>query len=319
MPLTLEQAKKLSQDKLTDYVIDEFRKSALLDRLPFDNTVKPQGGTTLAYVYNRVTTLPTAAPRAINTEYTPQETATTPYTVNLKVFGGSFQLDRVIIEDERQVVDHVQFQLAQKIQATRALFHDMFINGDSGTQANQFDGIDKAIAGSSTEIIPSAAIDLSSSANIDTNWKVFLDTLRKMRSKLSASPTLYLMNTDMFAVFQSVMDRAGINLASKENYGDEVMQWGGSLVMALGDKPGTSNPIIATDASTNAGETSIYAVNLALDGVHGVSPSGSAIVNQYLPDMTAPGAVKTGEVEMVAAVAVKATRAAGVLRKVKVA
>lgn len=44
MPLTLEQAKKLSQDKLTDYVIDEFRKSALLDRLPFDNTVKPQGG-----------------------------------------------------------------------------------------------------------------------------------------------------------------------------------------------------------------------------------------------------------------------------------
>lgn len=319
MPLTLEQAKKLSQDKLTDYVIDEFRKSALLDRLPFDNTVKPQGGTTLAYVYNRVTTLPTAAPRAINTEYTPQETATTPYTVNLKVFGGSFQLDRVIIEDERQVVDHVQFQLAQKIQATRALFHDMFINGDSGTQANQFDGIDKAIAGSSTEITPSAAIDLSSSANIDTNWKVFLDTLRKMRSKLSASPTLYLMNTDMFAVFQSVMDRAGINLASKENYGDEVMQWGGSLVMALGDKPGTSNPIIATDASTNAGETSIYAVNLALDGVHGVSPSGSAIVNQYLPDMTAPGAVKTGEVEMVAAVAVKATRAAGVLRKVKIA
>lgn len=319
MPLTLEQAKKLSQDKLTDYVIDEFRKSALLDRLTFDNTVKPQGGNTLAYVYNRVTTLPTAAPRAINTEYTPQETATTPYTVNLKVFGGSFQLDRVIIEDERQVVDHVQFQLAQKIQATRALFHDMFINGDSGTQVNQFDGIDKAIAGSSTEITPSAAIDLSSSANIDTNWKVFLDTLRKMRSKLSASPTLYLMNTDMFAVFQSVMDRAGINLASKENYGDEVMQWGGSLVMALGDKPGTSNPIIATDASTSEGETSIYAVNLALDGVHGVSPSGSAIVNQYLPDMTAPGAVKTGEVEMVAAVAVKATRAAGVLRKVKIA
>lgn len=320
MPLTLEQAKKLSQDKLTGYVIDEFRKSALLDRLPFDNTVKPQGGTTLAYVYSRVTTLPTAAPRAINTEYTPQETATTPFTVNLKVFGGSFQLDRVIIEDERQVVDHVQFQLAQKVQATRALFHDMFVNGDSGTQANQFDGIDKAISGTSTEIMPTAAIDLSSSANIDTNWKVFLDTLRKMRSKLSASPTLYLMNNDMFAVFQSVMDRAGINLSSKENYGDEVAQWGGSLVMAMGDKPGTSNPIIGTaESGDTAGETSIYAVNLALDGVHGVSPSGSAIVNQYLPDMTAPGAVKTGEVEMVAAVAVKATRAAGVLRKVKIA
>jgi hypothetical protein len=34
--------------------------------------------------------------------------------------------------------------------------------------------------------------------------------------------------------------------------------------------------------------------------------------------MTAPGAVKKGEVEMVAAIAIKATKSAGVLRKIKV-
>lgn len=316
MALTLAQAKALSQDKLTNFVIDEFQKSALLDSLPFDNTVKPQGGTTLAYVYNRVTTLPTAAVRAINSEYTPQETVTTPYTVNLKVLGGSFQLDRVIIQDETQVVDHVQFQLAQKIQATVALFHDLLINGDSGVQANEFDGLEKALTGSSTEQIPSAAINLSTSTNIDNNWKILLDSLRKMRARLDGAPTVFLMNADMYAVFQSVMDRAGINLASKTNYGDEVSQWGSSLVMSLGDKPGTANPIIPIGAT---GETSIYAVRLALDGVHGVSPSGGKLVNTYLPNLTAPGAVKTGEVEMVAAMALKATRAAGVLRKVKLA
>lgn len=315
MAITLAEAKALSQDKLTQDVIDEFRKSALLDMLPFDNTVKPQGGSTLAYVYNRVTTLPTAAVRAINAEYTAQEAKTTAYTVNLKVFGGAFDLDRVIINDEKQVVDHVQFQLQQKIKATRALFHDLFINGDSGATAEEFDGINKALTGSSTEITPSAAIALATSANIDSNWKVFLDSLRKMRAALDGAPTLYLMNGDMFAVFQSVMDRAGINLASKQNYGDEVVQWGSSLVMSLGDKPGTSNPIIAT----TAGETSIYAARLALDGVHGVSPSGGAMISQYLPDMTAPGAVKKGEVEMVAAMALKATRSAGVLRKIKIA
>ena len=114
MPITLSQAQQLSQSKLTNYVIDEFRKSALLDQIPFDNTVKPQGGKTMAYVYNRVTTLPTAASRAINSEYTAQEAATTQKTVNLKVFGGSFQVDRVIAADEQQVVDHVQFQLQQK-------------------------------------------------------------------------------------------------------------------------------------------------------------------------------------------------------------
>ena len=65
MPITLAQAKELSQDKLTQYVIDEFRRSPLINALTFDNTVKPQGGNTLAYVYNRITTQPSAEGRAI--------------------------------------------------------------------------------------------------------------------------------------------------------------------------------------------------------------------------------------------------------------
>jgi len=316
MPITLEQAQQLSQSKLTSFVIDEFRKSALLDKLPFDNTAKPQGGETLSYVYNRVTTLPTAAGRTLNAEYEAQQAETTRQVVDLKIFGGSFQVDRVIAEHERQVTDHVQFQVQQKTNATIALFHDQFINGDSSLgDGSAFDGIDKAITGSTTELLPAANIDLSGSAAIDTNWKVFLDSLRRLRARMDGTPTLYLMNQDMFAIFQSVMDRAGINLASKENYGFEVMQWGPSLVMPLGDKPGTSNAIIETDGD---GLTSIYAARLSLDGVHGVSPDGTSIVKSYLPNMASPGAVKLGEVEMVAAVALKASRSAAVLRKLKV-
>lgn len=321
MALTLSDARNLSQSKLTNFVIDEFRKSALLDQLPFDNTVKAQGGKTMAYVYNRVTTLPTAATRALNTEYTAQEAKTTQYTANLAVFGGSFSIDRVLQADENQVLDLVQFELEQKTKAAIALFHDLFINGDVSSNANAFDGLNKALTDSNTEIDPTTAIDLSSSANIDTNWKPFLDTLRKLRAKMDGAPTLYLMNNDMFGIFQSVMDRAGINLASKNDYGNEVLQWGGSTVMALGDKPGSSTPIIATSAvsSGTGGTTDIYAVRLGLDAVHGVSPEGSKLVNTYLPDFTKPGAVKTGEVEMVAAMVLKATRAAAVLRNIKIA
>jgi hypothetical protein len=316
MALTLAQAQQLSQSKLTSYVIDEFRKSALLDMMVFDNTITPQGES-LAYVYNRVTTLPTAAARAINSEYVPQEAATTQQTVNLKVFGGSFQIDRVIAAHQKGVVDHVQFQLQQKTGATIALYHDQFINGDSGVGAGTtFDGLEKAITGSTTELIPGSNIVLSSSANIDSNWKVFLDFLRSLRARMDKAPTVYLMNADMFAVFQSVMDRAGINLTSKANYGFETVQWGPSLVMAMGDKPGTSNPIIETDGD---GLTSIFAVRIGLDGVHTVTPDGTALVETYLPNLKAPGAVKTGEVEMIAAMALKATKSAAVLRKVKIA
>lgn len=313
MALLLSDAKELSQDKLTNFVIDEFVKSALMDLMLFDNTVKPGGqGQSLTYSYNRITTQPTAAGRALNNEFTPQETKTTRYSVDLKPLGGSFQIDRVIAQHEVQVVSHIQFQIEQKVKATRALFHDWFINGDEDESALMFDGLDKAVTGSTTELIPDAPIDLSSSANIDSNWKVFLDHLRKLRARLDGAPSVYAMNGDAFSVFQSVMDRAGINLLSKLNYGDEVYQWGNSLVMSLGDKPGTANPIVPTVA----GETSIYAARIGLDGVHAVTPEGNELVRVYLPDLAAPGAVKTGEVEMVAAMAVKATKSAGVLRNI---
>lgn len=314
MPITLADAQAASQSKLYTKVIDEFRKDALLDSLIFDDTVKPQGGKTLTYNYDRVTTLPTAASRAIGSEFSAQEAKVTQCGVNLKIFGGSFEVDRVIQNYETQLFDHIRFQIEQKTKATRAKFADMFINGDSGVTATDFDGLDKAVTGSSTEVIPSAAINLSTSSNIDSNWKVLLDYLRAVRAKLDGAPTLHLMNSAMFAVFQSVMDRAGINLASKQNYGDEVLQWGSSLLMALGDKPGTANPIIPITSK----KTAIYTVRIGLDGVHGVSPEGGKLINIYLPDMTAPGAVKKGEVEMVAAMALKATRAAGVLREIQI-
>lgn len=314
MALTLTQAKALSQDKLVNQVIDEFVESPLMAALPFDNTVKPQGGKTLAYVYNRVTTLPSADTRAINSEYVPQETVTTQQVVNLKVLGGSFEIDRVIARDEVQVVAHVAFQTQQKAKATKALFHDLLINGDSGVDATEFDGLDKAVTGSSTEITPAAAIALDSAANIGTNYAAFLYQLRMLIGKMDGVTHL-LMNSQMYAVFQALADRVSQVRYARNELGQEVLMYGEAALVKLGDKAGTSDPIIPISAG---GETAIYAIRVGLDGVHGVSPDGNSLVEVFLPDMTAPGAVKKGEVEFVAAIALKATKAAGVLRKIKV-
>ena len=48
--------------------------------------------------------------------------------------------------------------------------------------------------------------------------------------------------------------------------------------------------------------------------MHGESP-----IKVWVPDFTTAGAVKKGEVEMVAAIALKNTAAAGVFRKIKIA
>lgn len=317
---TLAQAKNLSQDKLTNYVIDEFRKSPLLDAMVFDDCVKPQGGTTMTYVYNRVKTMATAAGRALNTEYTPQQADTEQVTVNLKAFGGSFQMDRVISAYEKQVLDLVKFQIEQKSTATRTLYQDWFINGDSSQNSGiAFDGLAKILKGSSTEVTleDSSLLQLDSAANVKANWQSFLYELRQVEKLLDGEPGVIAVNNDLFAVFQSVADLSTQFQQTKNELGTQIVRYGNATIMKMGDKPGTSDPIIPTDATK--GTTDMYLFRIGLDAVHGVTPEGTKEPKIYLPDMTRPGAVKTGEVEMVAATAVKATRSAGVLHGIQVA
>ena len=100
MPITLAEAKVGMADKVDQQVIDEFRRaSLLLDMLTFDDTVSPgTGGSTLTYGYQRVKTPSTVAVRELNKEYTPNEAKREKATADLKIFGGSYQVDRVIAE-----------------------------------------------------------------------------------------------------------------------------------------------------------------------------------------------------------------------------
>ena len=86
-------------------------------------------------------------------------------------------------------MDEVNLQVQQKVKAARALFHDTIINGDSAVDANSFDGLNKAITGSSTEFNTGAYIDLSTSSAVDTNYKQFLDLLDEFLSNLDGKPT----------------------------------------------------------------------------------------------------------------------------------
>lgn len=316
MPITLLEAKKNVQDDLQLGVIDEFRKNNfLLSNLMFDDVVSATGGgATLTYGYTRLTTQPTAAFRAVNAEYNPQEVAKTRYTVDLKIFGGSFQIDR-IIAGMGGIVNEVTLQMQQKIKAAQALFNDTVINGDSAVDVNAFDGLEKALTGSSTEMIPAAAIALDTSANIDTNYKAFLDILDEFLMSLDGTPAAMMGNTKLMARIRAVARRAGMYNITKDDMGNQIEQYGNIPLVDLGAKPGSNNPVSLINAG---GETSLYAVRFGMDAFHGISMAGQPPVRTWLPDYTTSGAVKTGEVEMVAAIALKATKSAGVLRKIKV-
>lgn len=316
MPVTLAQAKLNVQDDLQIGIIDEFAKSSfILNAIQFDDVVSASGaGATLTYGYTRTKTQPTAAFRAINAEYVPANIEKERFTADLKVFGGSFEIDRVLA-NMGGIINEVELQTAQKIKAASALFNDTVINGDSAVDVNSFDGLDKALTGSSTEYIPAAAIDLSTSANIDTNWKSFLDTLDEFLMGLDGTPTFIGGNTKLIAKLRAVARRAGMYNTSVNEWGTNVEAYGNIPMVDLGAKPASNDPVCAIDAG---GETSLYAVRLGMDGFHAISMAGQPPVQIWMPDFSTPGAVKKGEVEMVAAVALKATKAAGVFRKIKV-
>ena len=315
MPVTLAQARLNVTDDLQAGIIDEFAKSSfIMNNIPFHDCVSPLGGgATLSYGYTRLITQPTAAFRAVNSEYAPHEVQKQRYVTELKVFGGAYEVDR-LIADMGGIADEVALQSAQKVKAASALFSDTIINGNSSVDAKVFDGLDVAVTGSDTEFIPTAAIDLSTSDAVTANAVAFVDAVDEWLATMDGTDAI-MCNSKMLAKFRAVARRMGMYQVKMNNFGQKVEYYGEIPLVDLGAKAGSNDPIVAINES---GETSMYAVRFGIDGFHAISMSGQAPVKIWLPDFSTAGAVKKGEVEMVAGCALKSTKAAGAFRKIKV-
>lgn len=324
MPLTLAQAQQNAQTDLDVSVIDEFRVNQIMDLLTYDDAVNPAGGgATLTYGYRRLVTTATAAFRAINSEYTPQEVTTSQQNVDLKVLGGSFQVDRVLANVGPAASGAVALQMSQKIKAVQALFGDTVINGDSTVTANSFDGLSKALAGSSTE--DTTAIDLTGTQDQTWAFRV-LSVVDDLLSTVDGQATAIIANKKLINIVRAAARLTSMYTREPAARSTYVETYGGVRLIDAGLKAGSASDVIPVNASDPdgagplvAGSTAIYAVRFGLDGFHGVTTVGSPLVSTWLPDFTTPGAVKTGEVEMgPVAVALKATKAAAVKRNIKV-
>lgn len=316
MAITLQEAKVGMADKVDQAVVDEFRRSSLLlDNLIFDNAISPgTGGSTLAYGYVQLKTPSTAAIRTINNEYTASEAKREEKTTKAIIMGGKFQIDRVLIGTSG-AVDELGFQASEKIKATANEFHNMVINGDSSNSSGEFDGLDKLLTGTETEI--TSQVDVSTSALMDSNYNALLDEVDAFLSKLGDTPTMLLMNNDLLTKMRSAARRAGYHKSERNEFGKQVDYYNDIPMVDVGkyyDGTGTKDVI----ETAQAGTTDMYAVKIGLDAFHGISPTGSKVIQSFMPDLNAPGAVKDGEAELVAGVALKNTTKAGVLRGIKV-
>lgn len=331
MAITLEEFKEGRTDHIDRQVIDTFRRNSLLmDKLIWDDAVSPGGGgSTLTYGYQRVKTPSIAGTRELNKEYVPQETTSEKHNVEIKIFGGSYQIDRVI-ESVSGNASEIARQTEGKIKATCTVFQKTVIDGDSASDKTTFDGLDKALRDTSTEINAGGYVDISTSAALDANYKQMLDLLDEFLASLNGLASCIMANKPMLTKLKAAARRSGYLTQSEDAFGKKVECYDGIPFMDMGCYPekkedGTweekhvvpiQQRIIGSDTVT--GLTDIYAPVISLDSFHGVTVKGKGFISQYLPNMKTPGAVKTGEVELLAAIALKNTRGAAVLRNIKI-
>jgi len=330
MPMTLNEMKVGMNDKVAEQVIDTFvRESEILEMLPFDNCVSPSGGSTLTYGYVQKKLPSSTAFRAINSEYAPSQATVEKKTVDLKVFGGAFEIDRVI-KDAEGMYNNMALQVEEKVKSAVGTFHNAMINGDAATDANGFDGLDKFLVGQATEYGTDQVIDLSTMEQLKANADVFYEALLKLINSTGAHALM--VNEGMKTKIQTVARVLGYKTESEEAFGRVITTIGESKVriidlknvVTVEDGAAVETPVIGVKertvgGSATTGLTDIYAAKFStLDGFHGVTLTGNSAIRKYLPNFDTPGAVKKGEVEMVACVALKNMKSAGVLRNIKI-
>lgn len=329
MAMTLADMKAGMSDKVAQQVVDIFlRESEVLQMLQFDNCVSPQGGSTLTYTYLQKKLPSVAAFRALNTEYTANEATLEKKSADLKIFGGKFSMDRVL-NDAAGQYNNMAFQMQEKILAAISLFHYTLINGNSTTSTDEFDGLDKMLAGTTTEFNGSAVIDVSTMEKLKANADQLYEALQLLIKNTQADALL--MNSSMIAKVQTMARILGYKTDSEEAFGKKVVAMDGVRFMDLGNyytvsgSAVTANSVVKagierTVGTAQTGLTDIYSVKFDVnDGFHAASLTGNSAIRQYLPDFNSTGAVKDGEVEMVAATVLKNTQHAGVLRNIKIA
>ena len=330
MAMTLNDMKAGMADKVSEKVVDIFmRESEILQVLPFDNTVSPTGGSTLTYTYMQTKLPATAAFRELNTEYEAQEATLEKKSADLKIFGGKFGIDRVLKQAEGRY-NNMAFQMEQKIKAAISLFHYTLVNGDATTNKKEFDGLDKMLANTTTEFNTAAALDISDMTKLKANADQLYEMLQILIRETSADALL--MNSSMISKIQTMARILGYKTESEEAFGKKVVSMDGVRFMDLknhytvSDSAATAVPCVKSGISRTVGGaavtglTDIYAIKFDVnEGFHAATITGSSAISQYVPDFTKPGAVKEGEVEMVAATVLKNTKHAGVIRNIKIA
>jgi len=265
MALTLEEAAKLSNDMLMQGVAETIVKdSPVLQQLPFIEIV----GNGLTY--NQEKTLPSIDFYDVGDTWAESTPTFEQITANLKIMGGDADVDNFLKSTRSNIQDLEAAVIELKAKALRDKFEEIFIYGDSGTNAKQFDGLRTLI---DTESAGDQVIAMSATGATLTLNK--LDEL--IDAVKGGKPDMLLMSRRSRRKINALVRAAGGVMAEtdRDKWGNFVQLWDGVPI-------GTNDWILDTHVVTGGVETAttggtcstIYAVQFGEGALCGLTSPG---------------------------------------------
>lgn len=292
--ITLAELATNADGKLVQGFVNEIiTDSYLLSALTFDDCLNSTGTSDLTYTYKRVKTPMEAKFRALNTEPEKSKPEIERVTTQVAILSDAWNMDRVAKE---AASDLYELHLVESKNAIIRKFNATIIGGDTTVDENGFDGLSKAVTGTSTDFTSAVDLDALEKASA----LAFAEEMDNFLSALMRDPDVLLVSPRMNVKINAICRILGISNVTMDSAGHRVSAWDGIRIEELRDGALKTNDI--------------YAACLGMDGFHGITLKGGNAVSVNLPNWEAPGAVKTGDAEFVCGCALKATKAAGVLR-----
>lgn len=289
MPLLRTEAEKLSQNDVVVGLIEEIiTVNEMFGLLPF------AGVNGKAYVYKRENALPTAAYLDPNDTVTEDAATFTEVVTKLRILAGDVDVDKFLLETMSDTENQLAEQIAAKVKTVARMFQNSAVNGNSGTNPKEFDGM---------KVLTTAGQTINIAANGGALTFTALDQL------IDAVP----LRPD-FLCMRSGTRRAYVALARASGGTDAVMielPNFGKPILSHNGVPILLNDFMPGDETLGSGTNlcSIYAVRAnEQDGLHGLYGGAAAGIRvEAIGTVQNKDAVRT-RVKWYVGMALKSTR-----------
>lgn len=250
MAETLLNASKLSTDVLQRGVIEIFaRESAIFELLPFMDIAGN------AYKYNQEQTLPGIAFRGVNEAYVESAGVVNQESEGLTILGGDVDVDKFLARTRGNVNDLRAVQTEMKAKALSLEFTKTFFKGDSATNGNAFDGLEKRVTGS--QVIEAGA----------NGGALTLALIDELIDAVDGEPDVLFMSKPMRRKVKGLLQASVHYIESGEDsFGRPVTTYGGIPIRTIGGDATGAEILGFTETQGTDNQTgSIYAVKFGAE------------------------------------------------------